>query len=274
MSITPQAIKDQEFQVKFRGYDAIEVKAYLELVAEEFFELHETRRRQDEEFEELKEEVRKLRLEKDDLVRASGARDDESEADREASLKKDDEIGELRKKIERMEKEAAEALARKNELKEEIGLLNEKLDEEKKSAAGQHTEMEKLRSELQFKDAQIKELRQEEVDFKSTIIAAQKFSEEVRRKAEEEAAQLLEEARYEVENFRREAEQELAHLPLQIEEMRERKNKVREELRATLNSYIRMIDEMDEGGGSDVEELSDLFQSINLDEESDAPEEV
>ena len=41
MSITPQAIKDQEFQVKFRGYDAIEVKAYLELLAEEFFELHE-----------------------------------------------------------------------------------------------------------------------------------------------------------------------------------------------------------------------------------------
>ena len=49
MSITPQAIKDQEFQVKFRGYDAIEVKAYLELLAEEFFELHEARSRQDEE---------------------------------------------------------------------------------------------------------------------------------------------------------------------------------------------------------------------------------
>lgn len=30
MAITPQAIKDQEFQVKFRGYDTVEVKAYLE----------------------------------------------------------------------------------------------------------------------------------------------------------------------------------------------------------------------------------------------------
>jgi len=36
MAITPQAIKDQEFRVKFRGYDEIEVKAYLELIAEEF----------------------------------------------------------------------------------------------------------------------------------------------------------------------------------------------------------------------------------------------
>ena len=49
MSITPQAIKDQEFQVKFRGYDTLEVKAYLELLAEEFFELHEQNRKMAEE---------------------------------------------------------------------------------------------------------------------------------------------------------------------------------------------------------------------------------
>ena len=60
MAITPQAIKDQEFQVKFRGYDAIEVKAYLELIAEEFFELFEQVRKQVEDIEGLVEEKEEL----------------------------------------------------------------------------------------------------------------------------------------------------------------------------------------------------------------------
>ncbi len=50
MAITPQAIQDQEFQSKFRGYDTVEVKAYLELIAEEFYELLEQVRQQ---FDEL-----------------------------------------------------------------------------------------------------------------------------------------------------------------------------------------------------------------------------
>ena len=56
MAITPQAIKDQEFQTKFRGFDPIEVKGYLELVAEEFFELLEKVRQQEEEIEVLSQE--------------------------------------------------------------------------------------------------------------------------------------------------------------------------------------------------------------------------
>jgi DivIVA domain-containing protein len=51
--LTPQAIKDQDFQIKFRGYDSIEVKAYLELLAEDFFELTEQNRLQAEELESL-----------------------------------------------------------------------------------------------------------------------------------------------------------------------------------------------------------------------------
>ena len=60
MAITPQAIKDQEFQIKFRGYDAIEVKAYLELIAEEFFEVFEQVRQQNEDIEGLTEEKEDL----------------------------------------------------------------------------------------------------------------------------------------------------------------------------------------------------------------------
>ena len=66
--LTPQAIKDQEFQVKFRGYDSIEVKAYLELLAEDFFELTEQNRTQEEEIESLRAEQEALSREKETLV--------------------------------------------------------------------------------------------------------------------------------------------------------------------------------------------------------------
>ncbi|RUM46731.1 MAG: DivIVA domain-containing protein, partial [Desulfocapsa sp.] len=32
MTITPQLIKDQEFESKFRGFDPIEVRDYLETI--------------------------------------------------------------------------------------------------------------------------------------------------------------------------------------------------------------------------------------------------
>ena len=52
---TPQQIKDQEFETKFRGFDPIEVRDYLETIANEFFELQEQCKEQEEELERLKE---------------------------------------------------------------------------------------------------------------------------------------------------------------------------------------------------------------------------
>jgi len=66
--LTPQAIKDQEFQIKFRGYDAIEVKAYLELLAEDFFEVTERNRVLTEEVETLRAEKIEVEAEKEALV--------------------------------------------------------------------------------------------------------------------------------------------------------------------------------------------------------------
>ena len=63
--LTPQAIKDQEFQVKFRGYDSIEVKSYLELLAEDFFELLEQNRVHTEEIESLLAEQELLQVQKE-----------------------------------------------------------------------------------------------------------------------------------------------------------------------------------------------------------------
>jgi len=54
MAITPQLIKDQEFQIKFRGCDPLEVRDYLETIADEFFELQEQCKEQFEELELLR----------------------------------------------------------------------------------------------------------------------------------------------------------------------------------------------------------------------------
>lgn len=284
MSITPQAIKDQEFQVKFRGYDAIEVKAYLELLAEEFFELHETRRRQEEEFEELTEENRKLKEEKDELFIQSSEREGDSESDKELIREKDLEIGSLKTRIAELESASEEAQQdlehhigewdeRESELKEKIQRLEDQYRQEQGTSTEARNDADKLRDKISMLETQIETLKKEEVDFKSTIVAAQKFADDVRAKAEEEAAALLEDAREDVESFRREAEQTLSDLPLEIEELKEKKSKVREELRGILNSYLKHLEDTEDvEEPADVEELSDLFQSINLtDEENGEP---
>ena len=113
-----------------------------------------------------------------------------------------------------------------------------------------------------------KELKQEGADFKTTILAAQKFSDNLREATEAEARNLMEEARVEVEKFRKEAESELSRLPAEIEELSRRKKKVREDLKTTLLSYLDSLDIFpDSGVGEEEDENSDLFQSIQLPDE-------
>ena len=113
MSITPQAIKDQEFQVKFRGYDAIEVKAYLELLAEEFFELHEQNRKMAEEGAGLANDVETLQREKEEAQREGRKRIEELE-------KLKDEIKRHENQIIALQKEAEELRG-----KHVVGVLHE-----------------------------------------------------------------------------------------------------------------------------------------------------
>ena len=73
--ITPQIIKDQEFQTKFRGYDPIEVKAYLDLIAEEFFDLQERCRLQIDDLQAFHEEKKSLNSRRSLWRRATPSRE-------------------------------------------------------------------------------------------------------------------------------------------------------------------------------------------------------
>ena len=276
MSITPQAIKDQEFQVKFRGYDTIEVKAYLELLAEEFFELHEVRRRQEDEYAELYEEVQALKAERENLVEESRQREERTEKSVIQFLEKDEMIVELQKQITSLEEQVASSDQEKNlqqeawerqeaELREEIDQLRNRLDENRNDASENSGEVVKLRGQIELLEKQIAEFKKEEVDFKTALVAAQRFAEDVKTKARTEADQMLEQAISEVETYRKEAERELASLPVEIEQLRRKRAEVREELKAVLNSYLKQldVDSTEIGGGTD-DDLSELFQSIPL----------
>ncbi|SHO46238.1 DivIVA domain-containing protein [Desulfopila aestuarii] len=279
MSITPQAIKDQEFQVKFRGYDTIEVKAYLELLAEEFFELHEVRRRQEDEYAELYEEVQALKEERENLVEESRQREERSEKSVIQFLEKDEMIVELQKQIASLEEQVAASDQEKNlqqeawgrqeaELREEIEQLRGRLAENQSDASDNSGEVEKLRGQIELLEKQVAEFKKEEVDFKTALVAAQRFADDVKNKAKEEADQMLEQAISEVEIYRKEAEQELANLPVEIEQLRSKKAEVREELKAVLTFYLKKLDfdPAEAAGGSD-DDLSELFQSIPLGED-------
>ena len=283
MSITPQAIKDQEFQVKFRGYDTIEVKAYLELLAEEFFELHEVRRRQEDEYAELAEEVQVLKEEREKLLEEGRQYQERTEQAGAEDLSREETIAQLRSQLEELEQKNAATELEKNlqqeawerqegELRKEIEQLRDRLDEKQTSVSENTSEAEKLRGKIELLEAQIAEFKKEEVDFKAALLAAQRFADDVKTKAKEEADLMLEQAIKEVETFREESERELAHLPVEIDRLRTRKDEVREELKSVLIGYLKALDLDQETIADTDDDLSDLFQSIPLGDEEEAGE--
>ncbi len=253
MAITPQAIKDQEFQSKFRGYDTVEVKAYLELVAEEFFELLEKMRQQEQEIvdlvqaKELGEEIKK-RLEDD--VEASQRTVEELRKDIAA---RDEKIAEIQKDQEELQTALDDFEQERTELEEEVSAaegrvseIDEKLQESKNACEG-------LRNRVKMLEEQNHELKTAEVDFKQTIGAAQRFvddlttrtqaeSDALKAESEAEAAEMLHAARVQIENLRLEAYATLSRLPEEIERLSKQRSQIREDLRSILTRHLEEID--------------------------------
>lgn len=270
--LTPQAIKDQEFQIKFRGYDAIEVKAYLELLAEDFFELNEQNRVQAEELETLRAEQEELEREKESLaaeVNLSRENVDGIQSRLESSYKhKDQEIAELRGQLEAAQAAATVLEDEKKELSGKIEELEEKLIGGQGTTIHEQAENEKLRAKVEFLEEQNRELKQQGLDFKTTILAAQKFADSLRETSEQEAQQMMAQARADVEKFRNQAQAELARLPKEIEVLNQKKMKVRDELKSILQSYLEALDVFFASDQSEREDdLSDLFESIKIPDE-------
>ncbi len=278
--LTPQAIKDQDFQIKFRGYDAIEVKAYLELLAEDFFELTEQNRLHGEEIETLKTQLEFLQREKDSLaaeVRLSQENAEGIQAEIDQGYKhKDQEISELRSQAEGA-RERVQALEAENRaLQNTVNELQKNLAGGAGATLHGQAEIEKLRAKILLLEEQNQELKQQGLDFKTTILAAQKFADSLRQSSEEEALRIMEKARADVQKFRAEANAELSRLPKEIDKLKQQRIKVREDLRSMLHSYLEALEIFPEKDPTEKEdELSDLFESILLpDDENFGPDDI
>jgi len=256
MAITPQAIKDQEFQVKFRGYDAIEVKAYLELIAEEFFELFEQVRKQVEDIEGLVEEKEELVEQSEslrrDIASLQGKNDrmtTELEQKNERNTARLQEIEDLKRRISDLEREHGEQ-------EKELSSAKELLESEKR-------EKEDLNSRFKVMERQWDEQKRVEIDFKDALLAAQTFSRDMKKKSEDEADGILEKARTDAEKLRRDTYQELARYPKEIERLKMKRTQVREDLRTVLTLCLENLDIFkEEANEPEEEDYSELFQSV------------
>lgn len=278
--LTPQAIKDQDFQIKFRGYDAIEVKAYLELLAEDFFELNEQNRLQMEEIDSLRTKRDVLQKEVDGLaaeVRLTRENAEGIQAAIDSRFQmKDKEIADLREQVEGA-RTAAQALEDENRsLQRKVTDLDNKLAGGVGATIHDHAEIGKLNSKIVLLEEQNQELKQQGLDFKTTILAAQKFADNLRQTSEEEALKMMEKAKADVQRFREEANAELSRLPKEIEKLHQQRVKVREELRAMLHSYLEALEIFPGHEKTDKEDdLSDLFESILLpDDDGSEPDDI
>jgi len=264
LMLTPQAIKDQEFQVKFRGYDTIEVKSYLELLAEDFFELLEQNRFHTEEIKSLVAEQELLQVEKEKFeneLQVGQVSRAEIEAEiREESRQQDEQSRNLEEQIEELNTTVTQLEDENAAYREKIAELEAKLSSEGDAKTKEQNEIGRLQNKLEQVEKRKRELEEEELDFKTTILAAQKFSENLKENSEIEARSMLEQAKLEVEKIRNEAREELIQLPKKIEELQQRKIQVHNELKALLHKYMEGL-EAPPGTDADTSG-EDLFQRI------------
>lgn len=264
--ITPQIIKDQEFQVKFRGYDPIEVKAYLDVIAEEFFELQERCRLQIEDLQTFHEASEELEQQKASLEAGSNESRKMAEELRQAGLQMEQRLMESGKETEKMQARIALLEVEKNALIEEVKSATAKNREAQEALVQESAKQAALSQKIAMMEEQQQAARADEVDFKSTLTAAQKFCDSMKEKSQKEADQLLAAARVEVEAIRRTAHAELAYIPEEIRALRQKREEAREVLRTTLETYLQNLDifpsDTDQQTSNRGDE--DLFQKIQI----------
>jgi len=282
---TPQVIKDQEFQVKFRGYDPIEVKSYLDEIADEFFALKEQVQVAQEENETLSEKVQKLTVscaelttEKEDLEKKlsqGGNNVAQIEEKVEKGYRyKDEQIAGLTDEKDALleEKSKLEAQIKEQELTQKA--LEEDIKQRDEANAKEGLEVTSLRAKVILLEEQLAELKKEGVDFKSTILVAQQFAEELKEKASIEAKSLVAEAKGEATLLHQETELQRQHIQSELTRLGHLHEEVREDLATKLHLVLDSLKILEAPAGCmdfDLVAKDDIFATSS---ETDVLDEV
>ncbi len=271
--LKPQAIRDQEFEIKFRGYDPVEVKNYLELLADDFFELSEEARILQDKLDAATGAKERQARTMGTLESLEGLDDltsdfDDGAEEREETLEEVQaklvhaksrvetlttenmgylsQIGDLSKQLEIFENDAAEEQKERERLMKQVTLLtqqNAELREQSVKITQESSDMQRLAAEIaQLRDENVR-LRGEEDSLKKTLVSAQSFADSMRAEAERDAAGMIDDAKMEVEAINNQLEESVARLSAEIEALEEKKSEVRSELRRILEGYLAALDQ-------------------------------
>jgi len=277
MTTTPQIIKDQEFQVKFRGYDPLEVKAYLDELAEEFFELQERCRLQVEDLQVLHEERAELEQQKYSLEAGGAEARKMAEELRQTGLLTEQKFAVLANEAEGLRNKIASLERQKEEQADALSAMEARVQKATELILQEKTEKEALGHKIALMEEQRREAKKDEVDFRSTLAVAQQFCDSMKQKSQQEAEKLLDATKAEIEAIRGAAHAELARLPEEIKALQQKREEVRKVLRTTLESYLRNLDIFpeDHEESSPWQDSDDLFQKIQILEDGTlAPEDL
>ena len=266
MTTTPQIIKDQEFQVKFRGYDPLEVKAYLDELAEEFFELQERCRLQVEDLQVLHEERTELEQQKYSLEAGGAEARKMAEELRQTGLLTEQKFAVLANEAEGLRNKIASLEREKEEQADALTALEARLQKAQEATLQEKAEKEALGHKITLIEEQQREAKKDEVDFRSTLAVAQQFCDSMKQKSQQEAEELLQTAKAEIEAIRKAAHDELASLPEEIGALQQKREEVRKVLRTTLETYLQNLDIFpeDKAGHSPWQDTDDLFQKMQI----------
>lgn len=268
MFITPQLIKDQEFQTKFKGFDPIEVRDYLEIIANEFFELQEQCKEQVDELESLREAKESSEEFKSSLETDMELTQKASEELKDGCAQKEEKVKELTGEIEELRLRIADLEQENVEHDEEVSTVLASIEEAEENLKKVETEKESLQNRIEILQEQNSDLKKDEVDFKSTLFAAQQFAENLKDNSKVEAEKMIADANAEIIEIRENARDELERLPREIDALKKKKGEVKADLKSTLQSHLESIEAHypDEGGTSAVDG-SELFQKIEMNDD-------
>ncbi|MGL1931163.1 MAG: DivIVA domain-containing protein [Desulfotalea sp.] len=265
--LTPQEIKDQEFTVKFRGCDPIEVKSYLEELAEEVFELIEGGRQDKDDLAKVQSEFAALKLDRDQL-RANLDRIQDDAADTQSKVEegfrfKDEIIAELSTELSdlKAEKESLGKDLKANNLEVEKYKLdagnsvNNLLEEQKKN--------DNLQEQIDSLTTKLGELKKEGLDFKSTILVAQQFADDLKEKAVTETSQLKADVDSEITQLREKAEIETSELTVKTEtETNELIANTKAEIEHRLNEAEKKMADFRSGAEAEQDRLQQQLSEL------------
>ena len=103
---------------------------------------------------------------------------------------------------------------------------------------------QRLREEIARRDAEITEMRNSESDIKNALMLARRVSDDMERNSRREADVIVGEARIEAERVLMAVSEERRELQADIVRLRSNRARLHTDLRAVLEGYSRMIDDL------------------------------